>query len=109
MKYGNAGMWATAGLTDQEIMVMAAIDVNNERESIRWEGFIRSDEDNDKAIDQRFERIKKIIANSKFRPPENKITNPEVIDAIEKAERGEGVPSPMERKHTLSLFTTSRM
>jgi hypothetical protein len=66
MKYGKAGMWATAGLTDQEIMVMAAIRVNNERESIRWEGFIRSDQDNDKAIDRRFETIKKIIAKSEF-------------------------------------------
>ena len=54
VKYGMAGLWATAKLTDDEIQVMAAIDVNNERESIRWEGFIRSYEDNDKAIDERF-------------------------------------------------------
>jgi hypothetical protein len=66
VKFGKAGMWAAADLTDDEILVMAAIHVNNERESIRWEGFIRSDQDNDKAIDRRFETIKKIIAKSEF-------------------------------------------
>ena len=66
VKYGMAGLWATAKLTNEEIHVMAAIDVNNERGSMRWEGFIRSDEDNDKAINERFERIKKIIAKSSY-------------------------------------------
>ena len=64
VKFGKAGVWATANLTDDEILVMAAQHVNNERESIRWEGFIRDDKANDKAIDERFGVLKGIIAKS---------------------------------------------
>ena len=92
VKHGKGDVYAHANLTDQEILVLAAIKVNNERGSLCWEGFVRSDEENDKAIDRRFETIKKIIAKSPYRAPEREITNPEIIDAIEKAERGEGIP-----------------
>ena len=64
VKFGKAAVWATANLTDDEILVMAAQHVNNERESIRWEGFIRDDKANDKAIDERFGVLKGIIAKS---------------------------------------------
>jgi hypothetical protein len=64
VKFGKAGMWAAADLTDDEILVMAAIHVNNERESIRWEGFLRDDKANDKAIDKRFKVLKEIITQS---------------------------------------------
>ena len=76
-----------AGLTDDEIYFIAWCKCRNDRVDMEWEGFYRSDEDQKAFVQKMYEMHKEGIEKLK-----KDITNPEIIEAINAAERGEGIP-----------------
>ena len=76
-----------AGLTDEEIYFIAWCKCHNDRVDMEWEGFYRSDERQKAFVQKMYEAHKTEIEKLK-----KDITNPEIIDAIDAAERGKGIP-----------------